>query len=128
MQGYKDCQEGRHEILTYYAMQDSRLNRIRIFSFPRKFVDNETGCLLGKPVYDLTKSDDGGSIACIDSNAAHWNKDHDINLRKHIEIYEEAYEPDFVNTEGEFCVTDPAPLECYVPTDGSEEKTVPLVL
>ena len=128
MQRYKDYYEGRHEILTSYAMQDSRANRKLIFNFPRKFVDNETGYLLGKPVNYVSKSDDGEIIACIDRNTAHWDKEHDINLRKHSEIYGEAYELDFVNTEGEFSATYLTPLECYVLVDGSADKTVLLAL
>ena len=128
MQRYKDYYEGRHEILNSYDMQDSRSNRKLIFNFPRKFVDNETGYLLGKPVNYVSKSDDGEIIACIDRNTAHWDKEHDINLRKHSEIYGEAYELDFVNTEGEFCATYLTPLECYVLVDGSADKTVLLAL
>lgn len=128
MQQYKDYFEGRHEILNSYDMQDSRSNRKLIFNFPRKFVDNETGYLLGKPVNYVSKSDDSEIIACIDRNTAHWDKEHDINLRKHSEIYGEAYELDFVNTEGEFCATYLTPLECYVLVDGSADKTVLLAL
>ena len=46
-QKYKNYYNGDHSILHDYDMQDSRSNRKLIFNFPRKFVDNETGYLLG---------------------------------------------------------------------------------
>lgn len=46
-QKYKDYYEGNHSILKNYQMQDSRSNMKLVFNFPRKFVDNETGYLLG---------------------------------------------------------------------------------
>ena len=67
-QKYKDYYDGNHEILHDYAMQDSRSNRKLIFNFPRKFVDNETGYLLGKPVNFISKSDNQDAIDCIDRN------------------------------------------------------------
>ena len=40
-------------------MQDSRSNMRLVFNFPRKFVNNETGYILGKPVNYISKSDAG---------------------------------------------------------------------
>lgn len=127
-QKYKDYYEGKHDILHDYAMQDSRSNRKLVFNFPRKFVDNETGYLLGKPVNYVSKSDDDAIIACIDRNLAHWDKEHNINLRKHSEIYGVAYELNFIDTKGAFCGTYLTPLECYVLEDGTASKAPILAL
>lgn len=86
---YKDYYNGEHTILRNYDMQDSRSNQKLIFNFPRKFVDNETGYLLGKPVNYVSKSDNNDIIQCIDTNTSHWDKEHNITLRKLSEIYGE---------------------------------------
>lgn len=125
---YKRYYEGHHSILYDYNMQDSRSNRKLIFNFPRKFVDNETGYLLGKPVNFVSKSDDKALIDCIDMNTGHWDKEHNINLRKQSEIYGESYELNYINTDGEFCSTILTPLECYVLEDGTAERNVLLAL
>ena len=127
-QKYKDYYEGNHSILKDYDMQDSRSNRKLIFNFPRKFVDNETGYLLGKPVNFLSKSDDKNIIGCIDWNCSHWDKEHNISLRKQSEIYGESYELNYINGDGEFCATILTPLECYVLEDGTAERNVLLAI
>ncbi len=127
-QKYKDYYEGNHSILKNYDMQDSRSNRKLIFNFPRKFIDNETGFLLGKPVNFISKSDDNTIIDCIDKNTSHWDKEHNINLRKQSEIYGESYELNYINTEGEFCATVLTPLECYVLEDGTAERNIMLAI
>lgn len=127
-QKYKDYYEGNHSILKNYQMQDSRSNMRLVFNFPRKFVDNETGYILGKPVNYISKSDDSAIIAAIDKNTSHWDKEHNINLRKQSEIYGEAYELNYVNTDGEFSATILTPLDAYVLEDGSAERNVVLAL
>lgn len=127
-QKYKDYYEGNHSILKDYDMQDSRSNRKLIFNFPRKFVDNETGYLLGKPVNFISKSDDRNIVDCIDRNSSHWDKEHNISLRKQSEIYGESYELNYINTDGEFCATILTPLECYVLEDGTAERNVLLAI
>lgn len=127
-QKYKDYYEGNHSILKDYDMQDSRSNRKLIFNFPRKFVDNETGYLLGKPVNLISKSDDRNIVDCIDRNSSHWDKEHNISLRKQSEIYGESYELNYINTDGEFCATILTPLECYVLEDGTAERNVLLAI
>ena len=109
-QRYKDYYDGRHAILTDYAMQDSRSNRKLIFNFPRKFVDNETGYLLGKPVNFISKSDHRQAVGCIDRNTAHWEKEHNISLRKASEIFGEAYELNYIDPGGNFCAAILTPL------------------
>ncbi len=64
-QKYKDYYEGNHSILKNYQMQDSRSNMRLVFNFPRKFVDNETGYILGKPVNYISKSDESTIITAI---------------------------------------------------------------
>ena len=125
---YKDYYEGNHSILKSYQMQDSRSNMRLVFNFPRKFVDNETGYILGKPVNYISKSDDSAIIAAIDKNTSHWDKEHNINLRKQSEIYGEAYELNYVNTDGEFSATILTPLNAYVLEDGSAERNIVLAL
>lgn len=125
---YKYYYEGNHSILNDYDMQDSRSNRKLIFNFPRKFVDNETGYLLGKPVNFVSKSDDKDIIDCIDRNISHWDKEHNISLRKQSEIFGESFELNYINTDGEFCATVLTPLECYVLEDGTAERNVLLAI
>ena len=80
-QKYKDYYEGNHSILKSYQMQGSRSNMRLVFYFPRKFVDNETGYILGKPVNYISKSDESTITAAIDKITSHWDKEHNINLR-----------------------------------------------
>ena len=84
---YKDYYEGNHNILKNYTMQDSRSNMKLVFNYPRKFIDNEVGYLLGKPVNYISKSDDENILNSIDFNISHWDKEHNINLRKQSEIF-----------------------------------------
>lgn len=125
---YKEYYDGRHDILKNYDMQDSRSNRKLIFNFPRKFVDNETGYLLGKPVNFVSKTDNQAAVDCIDKNLSYWDKGHNINLRKQSEIYGESYELQYINTDGEFCATVLNPLNCYCLIDGTAERNVLLAL
>jgi len=127
-QKYKDYYEGNHSILKNYQMQDSRSNMKLVFNYPRKFVDNETGYILGKPINFISKSDDTAIIDAIDKNTSHWDKEHNINLRKQSEIFGEAYELNYVNTDGEFASTILTPLEAYVLEDGTAERNVLLAL
>src|SRR5665648_527405 len=121
-QKYKDYYEGNHSILKSYQMQDSRSNMKLVFNYPRKFVDNEVGYLLGKPVNYISKSDDDNIIDAIDLNMNFWDKEHNINLRKQSEIFGESYELDYINTEGEFAAAILTPLNCYVLEDGTAER------
>lgn len=127
-QKYKNYYNGNHAILSNYDMQDSRSNQKLIFNFPRKFVDNETGYLLGKPVNFISKTDDQAAVDCIDLNTSHWDKEHNINLRKQSEIYGESYELQYINTDGEFCATVLTPLNCFCLEDGTAERNVVLAL
>jgi len=121
---YKDYYEGNHAILKNYQMQDSRSNMKLVFNFARKFVDNEIGYLLGKPVNYISKSDDDNIVNAIDLNMNFWDKEHNINLRKQSEIYGEAYELNYINTDGEFAATIMNPLNCYVLEDRTAERNV----
>ncbi|MFL0194829.1 phage portal protein [Clostridium sp. WILCCON 0269] len=125
---YKDYYKGRHSILNNYTMQDSRSNMKLVFNFPRKFVDNEVGYLLGKPVNYVSKSDDEDIINAIDLNTSHWDKEHNINLRKQSEIFGESYELNYVNEEGEFSAAIFNPLSCYVLEDETDERNVLLAV
>ena len=127
-QKYKDYYEGSHSILKNYQMQDSRSNMKLIFNFPRKFVDNETGFLLGKPVNYVSKSDDDNIVGVIDKNTSHWDKEHNINLCKQSEIFGEAYELNYVNSEGELSGAILTPMEAFVLEDGTAERNVVLAL
>ena len=127
-QRYKDYYDGWHAILTDYAMQDSRSNRKLIFNFPRKFVDNETGYLLGKPVNFISKSDYRKAVECIDRNTSHWEKEHNISLRKASEIFGEAYELNYIDPGGNFCAAILTPLNAYVLEDGTAAHTPLLAL
>lgn len=125
---YKDYYEGKHSILSNYQMQDSRSNMKLVFNYPRKFVDNETGYLLGKPVNYVSKSDNENIIDAIDLNTSHWDKEHNINLRKQSEIFGEAYELNYINSEGEFSAAILNPLNCYVLEDGTAERNALLAI
>ena len=127
-QKYKDYYEGNHDILKNYQMQDSRSNMKLVFNYPRKFVDNEVGYLLGKPVNYISKSDNEDIINAIDLNISHWDKEQNINLRKQSEIYGEAYELNYINEDGEFSATILNPINCYVLEDGTAERKALLVI
>jgi hypothetical protein len=77
-QTYSNYYNGDHAILKDYAMQESRSNRKLIFNFPRKFVDNEVGYILGKPVNYVSKSDNDVVVHKLDLNMSHWEKEHNI--------------------------------------------------
>ncbi|MGY0373224.1 phage portal protein [Clostridium sp. JNZ J1-5] len=125
---YKDYYEGNHSILKNYRMQDSRSNMKLVFNYPRKFTDNETGYLLGKPVNYISKSDDENIINAIDLNTSYWDKEHNINLRKQSEIFGESYELNYINEEGEFSATILNPLNCFVLEDGTAERNAVLAV
>lgn len=125
---YKDYYEGNHKILKDYAMQDSRSNRKLIFNYPRKFVDNEIGYLLGKPVNYISKTDNAEIIDKIDYEMSHWDKEHNIQLRKQSEIFGESFELHYINQEGEFSATILTPLNCFVLEDGTADRNVMLGL
>ena len=127
-QKYKDYYEGNHSILKSYQMQDSRSNMKLVFNYPRKFCDNETGYILGKPINYISKSDNIAIIEAIDKSLGHFDKNLNINLRKQSEIYGEAYELNYVNTDGEFAATVLTPLEAYVLEDGTAERNVLLAI
>lgn len=93
-----------------------------VFNYPRKFVDNEVGYLLGKAVNCISKSDDENIINSIDINTSHWDKEHNMNLRKQSEIFGESYELNYINEEGEFSSTILNPLNCFVLEDGTAER------
>ena len=125
---YYDYYMGNHSILTNYSMQDSRSNMKLVFNFPRKFVDNEVGYLLGKPVNYISKSGSADIVSVIDSNLSMWDKEHNINLRKQSEIYGESYELDYVNSDGNFDSMVLNPRNTFVLEDGSDERNVLLAI
>jgi SPP1 family phage portal protein len=127
-QKYFDYYNGQHAILKDYAMQDSRSNRKLIFNFPRKFVDNEVGYILGKPVNYVSKSDNEDAIHKIDLYMSHWDKEHNINLRKQSEIFGESYELNYLDSDGQFSATVLSPLNVYVLEDGTADRNVLLGL
>lgn len=125
---YRDYYEGNHSILKNYTMQDSRSNMKLVFNYPRKFVDNEAGYLLGKPVNYISKSDDGEIIDKIDANLSHWDKENNLNLRKQSEIFGESYELNYINGDGEFSAAILNPLNCYVLEDGTADRNALLAI
>jgi len=125
---YMDYYKGKHEIMNNYQIQDSRSNRKLVFNFPRKFVDNEGGYLLGKSVNYIPKSGDDEIINQIDLNLSHWDKEHNINLRKQSEIFGESYELNYINEGVEFSAAVLSPLNCYVLEDGSDERNAVLAI
>jgi len=127
-QRYLDYYNGQHAILKDYAMQESRSNRKLIFNFPRKFVDNEVGYLLGKPINYVSKSDNDEVIHKIDLHTSHWDKEHNINLRKQSEFFGESYELNYVDSDGQFSAMVLTPLNAYVLEDGTADRNVLLGL
>ncbi|MDY8025144.1 phage portal protein [Paenibacillus polymyxa] len=127
-QKYADYYNGQHAILKNYAMQESRSNQRLIFNFPRKFVDNEVGYLLGKPVNYVSKSDQDEAIHNIDVHMSHWDKEHNLQLRKQSEIFGESFELNYINSDGQFSATVLSPLNAYVLEDGAAERNVLLGL
>ncbi|MDP9675770.1 SPP1 family phage portal protein [Paenibacillus jamilae] len=127
-QKYADYYSGQHAILKNYAMQESRSNQKLIFNFPRKFVDNEVGYLLGKPVNYVSKSDQDEAIHNIDVHMNHWDKEHNLQLRKQSEIFGESFELNYIDSDGQFSATVLSPLNAYVLEDGTVERNVLLGL
>ncbi|MEK4458157.1 phage portal protein [Paenibacillus sp. FSL R10-2748] len=127
-QKYSDYYNGQHAILKNYAMQESRSNQKLIFNFPRKFVDNEVGYLLGKPVNYVSKSDQDEAIHNIDVHMSHWDKEHNLQLRKQSEIFGESFELNYIDSDGQFSATVLSPLNVYVLEDGTAERNVLLGL
>ncbi|MGX1572795.1 phage portal protein [Paenibacillus terrae] len=127
-QKYSDYYNGQHAILKNYAMQESRSNQKLIFNFPRKFVDNEVGYLLGKPVNYVSKSDQDEAIQNIDVHMSHWDKEHNLQLRKQSEIFGESIELNYIDSDGQFSATVLSPLNVYVLEDGTAERNVLLGL
>lgn len=127
-QNYQDYYEGNHSILKDYRMQDSRSNMKLVFSYPKKFVDNEVGYILGEPVNYISKSDDSEIINSIDLHLSHWDKYHNQELRKQSEIFGESYELEYINADGEFSAMVLNPINCFVVTDGTAENNVILAL
>ncbi|MGG1652638.1 phage portal protein, partial [Paenibacillus sp. NRS-1780] len=120
-QKYSDYYNGHHSILKNYAMQESRSNQKLIFNFPRKFVDNEVGYLLGKPVNYVSKSDQDEAIHNIDVHMSHWDKEHNLQLRKQSEIFGESFELNYIDSDGQFSATVLSPLNAFVLEDGTAE-------
>ncbi|WP_431090344.1 phage portal protein [Paenibacillus sp. 8b26] len=127
-QKYSDYYNGQHAIIKNYAMQESRSNQKLIFNFPRKFVDNEVGYLLGKPVNYVSKSDQDEAIHNIDIHMSHWDKEHNLQLRKQSEIFGESFELNYIDSDGQFSATVLSPLNAYVLEDGTAERNVLLGL
>jgi SPP1 family phage portal protein len=125
---YSNYYNGDHAILKDYAMQESRSNRKLIFNFPRKFVDNEVGYILGKPVNYISKSEKDEVVHKLDLNMSHWEKEHNINLRKQSEIFGESYELNYIDSEGQFASTVLTPLNAYVLEDGTADRNVKLAI
>lgn len=91
-------------------------------------MDNETGYLLGKPVNYVSKSDEDKIIRCIDFNTSHWEKEHNLTLRKYSEIFGESYELNYIDKNGEFYATVLTPMNAYVLDDGTAERNVTLTI
>ena len=127
-QTYANYYNGDHAILKNYAMQESRSNRKLIFNYPRKFVDNEVGYLLGKPVNYISKSDKDEVVHKLDLNMSHWEKEHNINLRKQSEIFGESYELNYIDSDGQFASTVLTPLNAYVLEDGTADRNVNMAI
>jgi SPP1 family phage portal protein len=76
----------------------------------------------------VSKSDESGIIQCIDENTSHWEKEHNITLRKFSEIYGESYELNYTDGNGEFSATTLTPLDTYVLEDGTAERNVSMAV
>ncbi|MSU01400.1 phage portal protein [Tissierella pigra] len=122
-QKYKDYYEGDIGVIFKdYTMQDSRSNMKIPFNFCRKFVDVETGYLLGKDINYISKSGNQEIIDTIDYHMTHWVQEHDILLRKSSEIYGIAWELNYVDRDGDFKATVLNPLNSYILEDGTVER------
>lgn len=129
---FSDYYRGNHKILTDYKMQDSRSNMKVVFNYPRKFVDNTIGYLLGRDInYTFTgelKENEKSPISLINKELGHWVQSHDIELLRQTEIYGEAYEVNYIDTNGDFKATVKNPTNMKVITDGSIENNVILAI
>ncbi|WP_235332392.1 phage portal protein [Paenibacillus terrae] len=86
------------------------------------------GYLLGNPVNYVSKSDQDEAIHNIDVHMSHWDKEHNLQLRKQSEIFGESFELNYIDSDGQFSATVLSPLNAYVLEDGTAERNVLLGL
>lgn len=125
---YQDYYNGKHDILKDYAMNESRSNQKVIVNFFKKFINDEIAYSIGNPISYISTQGDNDLIGIIDLNFSHWSKVHDQELLKQANIFGEAYELQYINSNGEFKATVYNPLQMFVLESGNAEKEVDLAL
>lgn len=107
----KNYYEGQHEILTEYAMQDSRSNLKCVVNYCKRFIDERISYIATNPVNYISKV--GKNTDIIDENIGIWEKLHNQELLKQSQIYGKAYELYYFDEYADFKAEVLTPLECY---------------
>jgi SPP1 family phage portal protein len=111
---YKRYYEGKHDILTNYAMQSSRSNQKVVVNFVKRFIDERVSYVVTNPINYMSRSGDRAIEGVIGANIAINERLSNQNLLKQAQIYGKAYSLCFINSKGSFNTTTLTPLECYV--------------
>jgi SPP1 family phage portal protein len=99
MQRYYD---GKHDILSTYVHEPSRANNIEVVNYIHKFIEEEISYCFGNGLTYISKSSNEQEINDINYQLSHWNKNHNQELMRQLEIYGLAFELYYINERGEF--------------------------
>lgn len=120
--------DGKYDILTNYAMNESRSNIKVVVNYFKKFINDEIAYSIGNPINYVSTKGDNDVTSLIDLNFGYWTKVHDQELLKQANIYGEAYEVQYISQEGEFKASVFNPLNMFVLESGNAEKEVVVAL
>lgn len=99
MQRYYD---GKHDILSTYKHEPNRANNITVVNYIHKFIEEEISYCFGNGLVYISKNSNEQEINNINYQLSHWNKNHNQDLMRQLEIYGLAYELYYINERGEF--------------------------
>lgn len=125
---YKDYYDGNYDILKNYAMNESRSNQKVVVNYFKKFINDEIAYSIGNPISYISASGDNDLVSTIDLNFSYWSKVHDQELLKQANIFGEAYEVQYISSNGEFKATVYNPLQMFVLESGNAEREVDLAI
>jgi SPP1 family phage portal protein len=106
--------EGDHDILTYYAMQDSRSNMKVVVNFVKRFIDERVSYITSNPLNYISRSGNSNITNIIDTDIGIWEKLHNQNLLKQAQIYGKSYELYWFDYNADFRAMVLTPMNCYV--------------
>lgn len=109
--------DGQHDIYSTYDKLDSQSNEIIVDNYVQTLIDQETAMVLGNPLTYTSYKQDKESINTIMYNLAHYSKKFDQRLLTEAEIHSEAYELNYISSDGDFSGIILNPLNAYVLLD-----------